>query len=81
VSGGHLKGPESGLDRLDSVSVRVDDLVKDRRPPKAAALRAVLDKIINTNKSASKRSRPPSRSVKSVKNTRLPAGRFWRKVD
>jgi hypothetical protein len=44
-----LKGPESGLDRLDSASVRVDDLVKDRRPPKAAALRAVLDKIINTN--------------------------------
>ena len=42
-------GPESGLDRLDSVSVRVDDLVKDRRPPEAAALRAVLDKIINTN--------------------------------
>jgi hypothetical protein len=34
---------------LDSASVRVDDLVKDRRPPKAAALRAVLDKIINTN--------------------------------
>jgi hypothetical protein len=34
---------------LDSVSVRVDELVKDRRPPKAAALRAVLDKFINTN--------------------------------
>jgi hypothetical protein len=34
---------------LDSVSVRVDGLVKDRRPPKAAALRAVLDKIANTN--------------------------------
>jgi hypothetical protein len=32
--------------------VRVDDLVKDRRPPKAAALRAVLDKIINTNRNA-----------------------------
>jgi len=32
--------------------VRVDDLVKDRRPPKAAALRAVLDKFINTNKNA-----------------------------
>jgi hypothetical protein len=32
-----------------SVSVRVDDLVKDLRPPEAAALRAVLDKIINTN--------------------------------
>jgi len=29
--------------------VRVDELVKDLRPPKAAALRAVLDKIINTN--------------------------------
>jgi hypothetical protein len=34
---------------LDSVSVRVDDVVKDRRPPKAAALRAVLDNIINAN--------------------------------
>jgi hypothetical protein len=39
---------------LDSVSVRVDELVKDLRPPKAAALRAVLDKFINTN------NRPPS---------------------
>jgi hypothetical protein len=29
--------------------VRVDELVKDLRPPKAAALRAVLDKFINTN--------------------------------
>jgi len=29
--------------------VRVGNLVKDRRPPEAAALRAVLDKIINTN--------------------------------
>src|SRR4029077_3197828 len=32
--------------------VRVDDLVKDRRPPEAAALRAVLDKIINTSRNA-----------------------------
>jgi len=32
--------------------VRVDDLVKDRRPPEAAALRAVLDKVINTNRKA-----------------------------
>jgi len=40
--------------------IRVDDLVKDRRPPKAAALRAVLDKIINTNRVPSKRSRPLS---------------------
>jgi hypothetical protein len=43
------EGLESGLDRLDSVSVRIDGLVKDLRPPKAAALRAVLDKTINTN--------------------------------
>jgi hypothetical protein len=32
--------------------VRVGDLVKDRRPPEAAALRAVLDKIANTNRNA-----------------------------
>jgi hypothetical protein len=32
--------------------VRVDELVKDLRPPKAAALRAVLDKFINTNRNA-----------------------------
>jgi hypothetical protein len=32
--------------------VHVDDLVKDLRPPKAAALRAVLDKVINTNRNA-----------------------------
>jgi hypothetical protein len=32
--------------------VRVDELVKDRRPPEAAALRAVLDKSINTNRNA-----------------------------
>jgi hypothetical protein len=31
--------------------VRVE-LVKDLRPPKAAALRAVLDKLINTNRNA-----------------------------
>jgi hypothetical protein len=43
--------------------VRVDDFVKDRRPPEAAALRAVLDKIINTNTVPSKRSRPLSRPL------------------
>jgi len=32
--------------------VRVDELVKDLRPPKAAALHAVLDKFINTNRNA-----------------------------
>jgi len=32
--------------------VRVDDVVKDRRPPEAAALRAVLDNIINANRNA-----------------------------
>jgi hypothetical protein len=40
--------------------VRVGDLVKNRRPPEAAALRAVLDKITNTNRVLSKRSRPLS---------------------
>jgi len=29
--------------------VRIGNLVKDRRPPEAAALRAVLDKIANAN--------------------------------
>jgi hypothetical protein len=46
--------------------VRVDDFVKDRRPPKAAALRAVLDKIINANRVLSKRSRPLSGPFISV---------------
>jgi len=32
--------------------VRVDELVKDLRPLKAAALRAVLDKFIHTNRNA-----------------------------
>jgi hypothetical protein len=32
--------------------VRVGDLVKDRRPPEAAARRAVLDKITNANRNA-----------------------------
>jgi len=31
---------------------RVGKLVKDRRPPKAAALRAVLDKFANTRRNA-----------------------------
>jgi hypothetical protein len=44
--------------------VRADDLVKDRRPPKAAALRAVLDKIINANRVLSKQSRPLSGPLK-----------------
>jgi len=50
--------------------VRVDDLVKDRRPPKAAALRTVLDKIINTNRVLSKRSRPLSRPGDSIAKSR-----------
>jgi hypothetical protein len=43
--------------------VRVGDLVKDQRPPEAAALRAVLDKIANTNRVLSMRSRPLSRPL------------------
>jgi hypothetical protein len=48
--------------------VRVDDPVKDRRPPEAAALRAVLDRIINTNRMPSKRSRPLSAPVHIYRN-------------
>jgi hypothetical protein len=40
--------------------VRVDDFVKGLRPPKAAALCAALDEIINANRVLSKRSRPLS---------------------
>jgi hypothetical protein len=40
--------------------VRVGDVVKDRGPPKAAALRAVLDNIANTNRVLSMRSKPLS---------------------
>src|SRR5580704_12902841 len=46
--------------------VRVDDFVKDQRPPEVAALCAVLDKIINANRVLSKRSRPLSRPFISV---------------
>jgi hypothetical protein len=61
------EGPESGLDRLDSVSVRVDELVKDQRPPKAAALRAVLDKVINTNNlHPSDQGRTPDQSARRI---------------
>jgi hypothetical protein len=45
---------------LDSVSVRVDDLVKDGAKRRRLRRSQILDKIINTNKPASKRSRPPS---------------------
>jgi len=51
---------ESGLDRLDSVSVRVDDLVKDGAKRRRLRRSSILDKIINPNNPASKRSRPPS---------------------
>jgi hypothetical protein len=40
--------------------VRVGNLVMDQRPPEAAALRAVLDKIANTNRVLFMRSRPLS---------------------
>src|SRR4029077_19957450 len=46
--------------------VRVAELVKDRRPPKAAALRAVLDKFSNTNRVLSKRSRPLSEALEHL---------------
>jgi hypothetical protein len=44
-----LKGPEGGLDRLDSVSVRVDGLVKDGAKRRRLWRSSILDKSINTN--------------------------------
>src|SRR5580700_9350809 len=46
--------------------VRVGDVVKDRRPPEAAALRAVLDNITNTNRVLSKRSGPLSQALEQL---------------
>jgi hypothetical protein len=40
---------DGGLDRLDSVSVRVDDLVKDGAKRRRLRRSSILDKIINTN--------------------------------
>jgi hypothetical protein len=43
------EGPESGLDRLDGVSVRVDELVKDGAKRRRLRRSWILDKFINTN--------------------------------
>jgi hypothetical protein len=51
---------ESGLDRLDSVSVRVDELVKDGAKRRRLRRSEILDKFISTNNLPSMRSRPPS---------------------
>src|SRR5580692_1353461 len=56
----HVRGRESGLDRLDSVSVRVGELVKDGAKRRRLRRSAILDKFANTNNLPSKRSRPPS---------------------
>src|SRR5580704_5152507 len=62
--------------------VRDEELVKDRRPPKAAALRAVLDKLFAANKTLSMRSRPLSRpcniSSMQIRNVRHMAERCGR---
>jgi hypothetical protein len=42
-------GLESGLDRLGSVSVRIDDLVKGGAKRRRLRRSWTLDKIINTN--------------------------------
>jgi len=44
-----LKGLESGLDRLDSVCVRVDDVVKDGAKRRRLRRSSILDNIINAN--------------------------------
>jgi len=49
---------------LDSVFVRVDDLVKDGAKRRRLRRSMILDKIINTNNSASKRSRPTATTMK-----------------
>src|SRR5580700_12301808 len=43
------EGPEGGLDRLDSVSVRVDNLVKGGASRRRLWRSQTLDKIVNTN--------------------------------
>jgi hypothetical protein len=47
-----LEGRESGLDRLDRLRVRVDELVKDGAKRRRLRRSWILDKFINTNKSA-----------------------------
>jgi hypothetical protein len=47
-----LLGLESGLDRLDSVSVRVGELVKDGAKRRRLRRSAILDKTVNTNRNA-----------------------------
>jgi hypothetical protein len=55
-----LKGPESGLDRLDSVSVRVGDLVKDGAKRRRLRRSLILDKVANANNQhPSDQGRPP----------------------
>jgi hypothetical protein len=44
-----LKGLQGGLDRLDSVSVRVDDVVKDGAKRRRLRRSSILDNIINAN--------------------------------
>jgi hypothetical protein len=84
----YLKGLESGLDRLESVSVRVEDLVKDGAISAVTRVfdvlwrrrfrrSSILDKIFNTNNwHPSDQGRHPDR----WKVCRLPAAGFWRKV-
>ena len=50
--------------------VRVDELVKDLRPPKAAALRAVLDKFINTNTEAVHAIKAASSAISHIPDSR-----------
>jgi hypothetical protein len=52
--------PESGLDRLDSTLFVLMILSRAARKRRRLRRSSTLDKIINTNNPASKRSRPPS---------------------
>jgi hypothetical protein len=60
---------------MDSVSVRVDELVKDGAKRRRLRRSLILDKFINTNNLPSKRSRPPSDHLEEFDPAiNLPAG-------
>jgi hypothetical protein len=57
---------ESGLDRMDSVSVRVGQLVKDGAKRRRLRRSLILDKLANTNNWPSMRSRSPCDQCEAV---------------
>jgi hypothetical protein len=60
---------------MDSVSVRVDELVKDGAKRRRLRRSEILDKFINTNNLPSMRSRPPSAQLGGIRSGHKFAGR------